>query len=342
MNKNTGILCIVVAYVIVEGEESGWRDVVCGIPQGSVLGPMLFICFINDLPEQAISEAFIFADDTKIIAREPEKTAELQQDIDRLQQWSETWQLRFNASKCKVMHLGNQKEPHIYSMSSNNTPIALETTRVEKDLGVYVDAGLTFEEHVQTQTTKANKLLGMIQRTFTYLDQVSLPLLYKAIISPHLEYCNSVWNPKWKKELEALEAVQHRATRLIPGLREKEYEERLKALSLPTLFYRRARGDMIECFKYMSGIYKTSSDFLKLDTNRSTRGHKKKLKKLAATKSCRSKFFSRRITNAWNSLPEDVIMAPTLNTFKNRLDKTWNAYHYITNSNWFENPCQKE
>ena len=157
------------------------------------------------------------------------------------------------------MHLGNQKEPHIYSMSSNNTTIALETTTVEKDLGVHVDAGLTFEEHVQSQTTKANKLLGMIRRTFTYLDKVSLPLLYKAIVRPHLEYCNSVWSPKWKKELEALEAVQHRATRLVPGLQEKEYEERLKALSLPTLFYRRSRGDMIECFKYMSGIYKASS-----------------------------------------------------------------------------------
>ena len=98
------------------------------------------------------------------------------------------------------------------------------------------------------------------------------------------------------------------------------YPDRLKALSLPSLYYRKARGDMIECFKYISGMYKVSTNFIPLDSNSSTRGHSKKLKKLSAQKSCRAEFFTRRITNAWNSLPEGVISAPTLNTFKNRLD----------------------
>jgi ribonuclease P/MRP protein subunit RPP40 len=329
-----------VQKVIVEGEESGWRDVVSGIPQGSVLGPMLFICFINDLPEEVVSEVFVFADDTKLFARVPEKTSELQHDLECLQDWSQKWQLRFNTSKCKVMHLGKQEDPHVYYMTKEATPTALENTSVEKDLGVNVDVDLNFEEHVQTQTSKANKLLGMIRRTFTYLDEVSLPLLYKAIVRPHLEYCNTVWHPKWKKESEALEAVQHRATRLVPSLKEKEYEERLRALSLPSLYYRRARGDMIECFKYVSGVYEVSSAFLEMETNKTTRGHSKKLKKKTATKACRSNFFSRRITNAWNSLPEEVVSAPTLNTFKTRLDKAWKQYQFVQNSDWFKNPGQ--
>ena len=115
-------------------------------------------------------------------------------------------------------------------MLANNELNTLETVHMEKDLGVNVDDELNFEEHVQIQTTKATKLLAMIRRSFSYIDEVSLPLLYKAIVRPHLEYCNTVWHPRWKKDMEALEAIQHRATKLVPGLGEKSYGERLKAL----------------------------------------------------------------------------------------------------------------
>ena len=168
---------------------------------------------------------------------------------------------------------------------------------MEKDLGVNVDDELNFEEHVQIQTMKANKLLAMIRRSFSYIDEVSLPLLYKAIVRPHLEYCNTVWDPRWKKDMEALEAIQHRATKLVPGLGEKSYGKRLKALSLSSLYYRRARGDMIECYKYLSGVYDVSTKFLPLDLNSTTRGHSLKLTKMVATKACRANYISRCINN---------------------------------------------
>ena len=205
-------------------------------------------------------------------------------------------------------------------------------------MGVNVDADLKFTEHVQIQTTKANKLLGMIRRTFGFIDDVTLPLLYRAIVRPHLEYCNTVWHPKWKKELEDLESIQRRATKLVPGLKDKQYPDRLKAMKLPSLYYRRARGDMIECFKYLSGMYKVSTEFLELDTREGSRGHSRKLNKCAAKKPCRSNFFNRRITNAWNSLPEEVVMAPSIDAFKSRLDKTWKDYHYVQDSEWYKNP----
>ena len=302
---------------------------------------MLFVCFVNDLPNVVTSSVLLFADDTKIFTEVPVNQQTLQQDLDKLQIWSNEWQLRFNAAKCKVMHLGKQSDPASYSMTSDGKAVTLETIQMEKDLGVNVDADLVFDQHVAIQTKKANKLLGMLRRSFTSLDEESLPLLYKAIVRPHLEYCNVAWQPKWKKEREELEAIQHRATKLISTLKDFAYPDRLKALSLPSLYYRKARGDMIECFKYISGMYKVSTNFIPLDSNSSTRGHSKKLKKLSAQKSCRAEFFTRRITNAWNSLPEGVISAPTLNTFKNRLDEAWIKYKYCTDLDWFKNPNLK-
>ena len=121
---------------------------------------------------------------------------------------------------------------------------------------------------------------------------------------------------------------------MIPGIRNEPYEKRLQILDLPSLYYRRARGDAIECYKYLHGIYNAECNFLELDTS-NRRGHTYKLKKIAATKMCRSHFFGRRVTNAWNRLPEDVVSAPSLNTFKNRLDKVWKPYKYSTDISWF-------
>ena len=323
--------------VVVDGEESEQRDVASGIPQGSVLGPMLFVCFVNDLPDEVKSSVLLFADDTKLYASVPENHEQIQEDLDKLQDWSGDWQLRFNAGKCKVMHLGKQTDPASYKMRGKDGMIELEETEMEKDLGVNVDNKLAFDNHIHIQTKKASKLLALIRRTFVHLDEKILPLLYTAIVRPHLEFCNTIWHPLWKKDKEMLEDIQRRATRMIPEMKEKTYEERLKALNIPSLYYRRARGDMIECFKYLTGIYKVPTDFIPLDTNR-TRGHSLKLKKQSAKKHVRCNAFSRRIVNSWNALPEEVIAAPTLNCFKARLDKEWRDFKYCSNSSWSESP----
>ena len=108
------------------------------------------------------------------------------------------------------------------------------------------------------------------------------------------------------------------------------YEERLESLGLPSLYYRRARGDIIEAYKYLHGIYKVDKCPLTLDTNpASTRGHTLKLKKERCNKSSTQKFFRHRVVNLWNNLPEEIVSSPSLNTLKNRLDKHWSEYHYI-------------
>ena len=135
-----------------------------------------------------------------------------------------------------------------------------------------------------------------------------------------------------------MENTQCRATKLIPELRDLEYGERLRRLDLPSLYYRRARGDMIECFKYLTGIYKTNSDILQRDLRTQTRGHSLKLKKPQVSSAVRQNFFSVRVVNAWNSLTEQVVSAPTLNAFKNRLDKLWRSFKFSQDSDWFKLP----
>ena len=144
------------------------------------------------------------------------------------------------------MHLGKSQGGFKYTMTKDDHPIELEITTLEKDLGVHVDPSLTFSAHC---------LLGLIRRSYTYIDGDSLVKLLTALVRPHLEYANAVWYPVYKKDSTLLENVQRRATKLVPGLRDEPYETRLQQLKLPSLQYRRVRGDMIELFKHITGTY---------------------------------------------------------------------------------------
>ena len=179
--------------VYVNHKPSDWANVISGIPQGSVLGPILFVLFINDLPDVVSSTVKIFADDTKIFdqVNTPEGCEQIQRDIDRLSQWSKEWQLRFNEKKCKVMHLGHKNTNNTYTMNNS----LLESTEDEKDLGVITDNHLNYKKHVISAVNKASRMLGLIRSTFTCLDVNTVPTLYKAMVRPHLEYGNIIWSP---------------------------------------------------------------------------------------------------------------------------------------------------
>ena len=184
--------------------------------------------------------------------------------------------------------------------------------------------------------SKANQILGLIRRSFTYLDIKLLKQLYTSMVRPYLEYGNAVWHPRYRKDIELLESVQHRATRLINELRKLPYEERLRLMDLPTLAYRRLRGDAIETYKFLHGMYSVNrSQLLPLVEETGTyvtvtRGHSLKLQKRECRTSVRQNFFSYRIVNHWNSLPDSVVSAPSLNCFKNRFDKHCIALKFST------------
>ena len=314
--------------VCINGTLSEPAEVTSGIPQGSVLGPVLFVIFINDLPDTVNSNVLLFADDTKIFSKivNPTDNDTLQQDIHQLHNWSSTWQLPFHPGKCKVLHLGGQnKDEHVYHM--DNVP--LERSDVEKDLGVLIDNKLSFSPHIDHAIKKANSVMGIIRRSFKHLDKYTFTKLYKSLVRPHLEYAVQVWHPHLKKDIKRVEAVQRRATKQVNDIKEKEYKDRLVELKLPTLLYRRIRGDMIETFKILNDKYDSDiSSILPLskDSNvrHSTRGNNMKLHKRPCRLDIRKFNFTSRVVDCWNSLPQQVISASSVIAFENRLDKYWN------------------
>ena len=173
----------------------------------------------------------------------------------------------------------------------------LETTtnfQNEKDLGVHVDSNLTFEHHVEIVVNKANRMLGMIRRAYTFLDGPTLTKLYTSLIRPLSEYSNVAWTPVRKRDQLLLENVQRRATKLVRSLRNYSYEQRLMILNLPRHYYRRARGDMTETWKYLHGQYHwyhANQTPLERDTNTTTIGHSMKLGKERCLKRQRRNFF---------------------------------------------------
>ncbi len=156
--------------------------------------------------------------------------------------------------------------------------------------------------------------------------------LYKSLVRPHLEYGNTVWYPKLKRVIRSLEAVQRRATRMIPEIARLTYQERLQQLKLPSLVYRRHRGDMLQVYKILHHEYDLNSEqFFKSPSDNRTRGHSFKVFKERAESSTRRNFFTYRVTELWNELPEEVAAAPNIDTFKERLDNFWSNKDWLYN-----------
>ena len=211
--------------VLVNGNESEWKAVTSGVPQGSVLGPLLFVLFINDLPEAAKhgSEVYMYADDTKVYReiKENDDCDRLQQDLDGLLGWTDKWMLDFHPDKCKYMRIGRSAiEEKRYRVHNN-----ISKTETGKDIGVIIDNKLKFSEHLSEKINKANKIVGLIRRTFVYLDSPMFKSLYTALVRPHLEYANQVWCPHLIKDIEAVENVQRRATKQLSELKDLPYED---------------------------------------------------------------------------------------------------------------------
>ena len=313
--------------VMIQGSKSAWAPVTSGVPQGSVLGPTLFTIFVNDIPTQVDSSVQLFADDTKLYRRVSDGKNSLQADIDALVNWSEEWLLPFNASKCKVMHVGSQNPEQSYHLK--NVPV--EVVEEEKDLGIIVDSHMKFKHQASAAVSKASQMLAVVRRSFANIDQFTLPLLFKTIVRPHLEYGNSIWGPFNKGDQKLVERVQRRATKMVDSVRRLSYPERLRQLGLPSLHYRRRRGDMIAVYQVLHGGMDVPPDLLptRNDSGR-TRGHPWKLDKPRATTLTRRNSFSVRTINDWNALPASVVSAESLNAFKARLDRHWANKMYDT------------
>ena len=305
--------------VVVDGEVSTWKLVLSGVPQGSVLGPILFLIYINDLDDSITSNVLKFADDTKLFRKvntDGDKQ-HLQNDLDRLVKWSMKWQMLFNFGKCKCLHTGHGNLNVNYKMGDT----ILGTTVKEKDLGVTISADMNVSEQCGIAASKGNQILGLIRRNITYKGKKLIIPLYKAIVRPHLEYCIQAWRPYRKNDIDTLERIQRRATKMIPELRDLSYEERLKECGLTTIETRRLRGDQIEVFKILNGYENIDRNmFFSLKKDSRTRGHEVKLVKDQCRLDISKHSFSQRTINEWNKLSTDCVTASSVNMFKNKVD----------------------
>jgi len=207
--------------------------------------------------------------------------------------------------------------------------VPLEWSLVERDLGVHVDGDLKYRKQAAEAVSKASRVLAVIKHSFVLVDRTTLPLLYKALVRPHLEYGNSVWGPHNRADQQLVERVQRRATRAVPDLRDTPYRDRLRALDLPSLYHRRRRGDMITVFQlFHEGIDMDPAVFFQLAPASTTRGHPWKLLKPHAATRARRNSFGVRAINDWNQLPPRVVAAETVNQFKARLDQHWAHLKY--------------
>jgi ribonucleases P/MRP protein subunit RPP40 len=232
--------------------------------------------------------------------------------------WSKEWQMLFNVDKCSVLHMGKSNKQIQYKLG-DKTMLACKQ---EKDLGIIIEASGKFSQQCLAAVNKANSLVGMIRRSIQYKSRGVVVKLFKSLVRPKLEYCIQAWSPYLKKDIDMIERVQRRALKLVQEFKELSYEDRLLRAGLTTLEKRRVRGDLIQVFKIVRGFDKLNfNNFFEYSKVSYVRGHSLKFVKNRSRLDIRKHYFSQRVVNAWNKLPQHVVESVSVNAFKNSLDK---------------------
>ncbi len=310
-----------VQRVVLNGEASSWEAVLSGMPQGSILGPVLFIVHINDidLVLKMITLLRKFADDTKLgqVVGTVEQVQRLQQALDALITWADQWGMEFNIKKCKVMHMGHNNPKNNYNMKGQ----VLESTKEEKDIGVMISEDLRPSAQVAKAAKTAAAILSQLTRAFHYRDRHVFVRLYKQYVLPHLEFSSVVWSPWTAADRATLEKVQIRMIKMVTGLKGQTYEERLAELGMFSLEERRHQADMIQVYKIVHGhdhvdgshwFRHVSGD---IHMTRSA-GDSLNLVQSRSRLDLRRNFFSQRVVDLWNRVPPSIKRAPNTASFK--------------------------
>lgn len=295
-------------FVNVNGTNSAFSPVNSGVPQGSVLGPLLFLIYINDLPTNISSSISLFADDCVIykeISSDSDAIA-LQSDVDRVLQWCELWQMKLNINKCKSMRVSRSKT-QAFCYSINNVP--LEDVLSYKYLGVHIASTLSWKTHINYVVNNANRMLGYLRRNFNQATSSLKLLLYKTLVRPKLEYAAAVWDPNTASLCSELESVQNRASRFILSNyhRTSSVSSMKASLSLPLLEHRRKVfrlclfHKIYHCNSILRSRLLSSSSYMSCRIDHQHKVH---------VPSCRTNLFQDSFVPStcasWNRLPRSV------------------------------------
>ena len=324
--------------VTVLGVTSPALPVTSGVPQGSILGPVLFLLYVNDLPDKISSSSIAaFADDTKIFKRISSITdnIHLQEDLNSLVQWSCSTDLTFNPTKCKVQTISRKRKPIKTSYTMGDSD--LEHCSHEKDLGVWISYDLTWKKHVQTQSAKANKILGYAKRTTQRIGSVrTRRTIYLTVVRAHLAYSSQVWAPQTVELIKEIEQIQRRATKYILQLPYRcpdTYKERLIQTDLLPLSYWHEYLDMVLLFKLTNNTTYTEKGLLPTvkEPGRSTRSSSRVDGAIMLEEQlCRSSTYARsylvRSKRVWNVLPKETRRNTTsLSSYKHLLKEYYQS-----------------
>ena len=322
--------------VCVRGELSSHRTVLSGVSQGSVLGPLLFLIYINHIGRNLKGSYKIFADDLKLYscvgqgsmaAGSPAET-DMQDDINALHDTSISWGLRINREKCAVLRFSRnfRDRPQAeYELNGAALPIC----ESQRDLGVIVDTSLKFHEHITSVAHKAAGLCQSFLKATVCRSPDFMLFFFTTHVRPIIEYASCIWNTGYVEDVRKLERVQRRWTKQVEGMGELPYSERLKQLNLYSVQGRLLRADLLQYWKMFHG--KSSiciENFFRLSPNTGTRGHSLKLQVPRAITEVRKRSFSHRQVSIWNSLPEKVVAAPNVSAFKRLLAESIPEKHF--------------
>lgn len=317
--------------VVVDGFSSEWKTVPSGIPQGSILGPLLFTLFVNDLPECLSNKCLLYADDLKVFRQIgcTADTISLQADLDRILDWSKTWRLFLNVNKCSILTLTLKKKPvkFDYTLGDN----ILTRVDVQKDLGIFIDSRLTFNSHVNTIIKKANRMSGLVWRNFRSLkNEHVLRTLFCSLIRPNLEFCTIVFNSISAHQAHRLEGVQFRFLKFIHRTLNNgtvynlDYLDLCKMYRLPPLRQRRILNDCLFLYRSFHNHFSNTefNPFALHVPNRNTRQSIKHILYVPRNRvDVTKRGFLSRISSTYNSIHGscDVFGAPSLNSFRGQV-----------------------
>jgi ribonucleases P/MRP protein subunit RPP40 len=293
------------------------------VPQGSVLGPLLFVLFINDvtdkLPRNIVSK--LFADDLKTYARitDSSDVSNFNTALKCLTDWSVDWQLPISAAKSYWMRLSN-KMVIDYDVDFVLAGNHISEVHEIRDLGVIFDDNLSFTNHISSIIGKARQRLFLLRKSFITKDVGILILAFKTYVLPILEYCSPVWSPCQLHDIKRIESVQRGFTKKLLGYEALTYPERLIKAGLCSLELRRLRSDLVYCYRIVHGQLKVDG-ILELETRNVTRGHPWKLRASKPRLNTRLHFYEYRVIKVWNSLTPALVCASTVDSFKLMLCK---------------------
>lgn len=306
-------------HVSVSGYPSDSRQVLSGVPQGSVLGPLLFLIYINYIASEITCRYAMFADDLKLylhLSTTQDPTApspELQHNIDTLCTTSESWGLEFSPSKCFHLRFSRHLTPPVRNNYYYLSHSPIETVSSHGDLGVTVDTNLKFHTYIRNTVAKAGGVATNLLKSTVCRSANFMSSIFSTDIRPLLEFASPIWNTGFTYDLKLLESVQRRWTKQIEGLSSFPYSERLKRLNMYSTKGRLLRQDLIYAYKIFHGLSAIKpSDIFLLAPDIGTRGHRFKIFVQRPQVEARKRFFSHRVVKYWNALPSDLVDSPSL------------------------------